>query len=204
MLTKQKSGRVIRTKIMTNANRRVFAYAPLRSQTNAIMKAPLHVVPSDWYEGISERSLQIFDIVAATTFSVIGMVMLISPFRWISEYNRLGLATESVAGWGLVERLSVVILATSLAYAALWAAQKLNFMEFFDSMTLWVPVKLLATALFAWGAFYLFHDPVTGLIPMAGFTVIALLILFHTEVRDSVILSLVLGMCGLPILLLVW
>jgi hypothetical protein len=189
---------------MTNANRRVFAYAPLRSQTNAIMKAPLHVVPSDWYEGISEKSLKIFDSVAALTFSVIGIVMMISPFRWVSQYNRLGLASESVAGWGLVQRISVVILATCLSYAALWAAQKLNLMEFFDSMTLWVPVKLLATALFSWGAFYLFHDPVTGLIPMAGFTVIALLILFHTELKDSVILSLVLGACGLPILLLVW
>lgn len=188
---------------MTNANRRVFAYAPLRVQSNAVMKAPLRVAPSDWYDGISEESIQVIDASASALFSLAGAVMIYVPYQWFPKDSHIVTFSDPVNLTGMMFRFLMVLMATSIAYGLFWAAQRLNLVEFFESMKFWMPMKLLATALLAWGAFFLFNDTIAGLIPMSGLTVIAIMVLFHAELKGAIMLALLFGLCGLPILLMV-
>lgn len=186
---------------MTNTNRRVFAYAPLRTQTNAIVKAPLRVMPTDWYEVFSEKSLLIFDSAAVAMFSLLGAAMIVSPQNWLSQGSHGWFGAHSdVAAMAL--RFGVVFFAAVLANLAVWLVQKIEFMNFGDQFNAIVPLKILATAFFAWGAFFTVGDPILGMIPMTGLTVIALMILFHTEFKSTLYLGAVLGLSGIPIFLI--
>lgn len=184
---------------MSNTNRRVFAYAPLRSASSIALKNPVSNVARDWYEKVSNNSLVMFDIAAVALFALIGSLMIITSSS-ILGFGRYTLNFNQILVWKALYRFGFVSLATMIAAGGLWVGQKLRLVEAFD---LWAPVKLLATAMLAWGSFFLYFDPVAGFVPMTGLTLISLMLLFRLELKEALYMGGYLAICGLPIFLMI-
>ena len=183
---------------MANSNRRVFSHAPLRSSSDLALKNPVSMITRDWYETISNNSLMIFDIAAIAMFSLIGSVLIFSSAGPLG-YGKYTFSMHEVIYWKIANRFGVALLAAILGATGVWAGTKLRLLEGLDEMNLWAPFKLLATALTAWGAYFLYFDPLAGFIPMTGLTLIALMLLFRLEVKEAIFMGAYLGMCGLPL-----
>jgi len=183
---------------MSNTNRRVFAHAPLRSATSMALKNPVSYVARDWYEKISNSSLLIFDLVSVALFTVIGSLLILTSSS-VLGMGRYQLSLNQIMFWKAAYRFGFVALATTFAAIGLWLGQRFKLVEQFDLMT---PVKLLSIAMLAWGAYFLYFDPVAGFVPMSGLTLISLMLLFRLELKEAMYMGGYLALCGLPVFLI--
>ncbi len=56
----------------------------------------------------------------------------------------------------------------------------------------------------SWGVLFSYHDPIVGLIPMAGLTLISVMLLFRIDLDEAVKMSVYLGLIGMPIVFSGW
>ncbi|MFM7127743.1 MAG: hypothetical protein ACKO0V_00115, partial [bacterium] len=125
------------------------------------------MITRDWYETISNNSLMIFDITAIVMFSMIGSVLIFSSAGPLG-YGRYSFQIHEIIMWKVAYRFGFAMLATTLGALGIAAGAKLRLLEGFEEINLLAPLKLFATALTAWGAYFLYFDPVAGFIPMTG------------------------------------
>lgn len=187
---------------MANSNRRVFSHAPLRSSTDMVLRNPVSMITRDWYETISNNSLMIFDITAIVMFSMIGSLLIVSSAGPLG-YGRYSFHMQEIVMWKAAYRFGFALLATTLGVIGIMAGARLRLFEGLEEINLLAPLKLMATALTAWGAFFLYFDPVAGFIPMTGLTLIALMLLFRLELKEALYMGAYLGICGLPIFFMI-
>lgn len=188
---------------MSNASRNSFVYAPLRSQVTGLRKAALTIEPQWWHDQISRRSLRLFDLVSCIGFSIIGLFLTWTARNWAPSsvwgyaWANQGLTLSAV-------RVGLVGLVTALAFAGMLVGNRLHILDLPAEEKIWTPVKLLATALLAWGCFFVYHDDVIGLIPMAGLTLISLMVLFRVELGDAMKMAAYLALIGAPVVMSGW
>lgn len=188
---------------MSIKSRKSFSYAPLRATSGVVIKPQLEVSVSDWHEGMTQKSLLAFDITAMVLFSMIGLGMTWTASHWSPPewYNHVGAGQElGLSGF----RLVVVGLVSAISVAGLVLAKRFRCLELPWDQMFMTSMKLFATGMISWGVLFTYHDPIVGLIPMAGLTLIALMLLFRIELDEALKLSAYLGLIGLPIVFSGW
>lgn len=188
---------------MSQSSRNSFAYAPLRTQVTGIRKAALEIEPLWWHDQLSRKSLRLFDLVSCIGFSVAGLLLTWTARNWAPSslwsyhWANQGLTLSAV-------RVGLVGLVTALAFAGILIGNRLHILDLPTEEKFWTPFKLLATALLAWGCFFVYHDDILGVIPMGGLTLISLMILFRVELGDAMKMAAYLAMIGAPVVLSGW
>lgn len=188
---------------MATKSRKSFSYAPLRVTSGMLVKPQLEVSVLDWHEVINQKSLMAFDMAAMILFTMIGLGMTWTSRHWSPPewYNHMGMGNEMGLS-GL--RLGVVGFVTALSATGLVLANRFKWLELPWDQTVLTGLKLLATAMLSWGVLFSYHDPIVGLIPMAGLTLISVMLLFRIDLDEAVKMSVYLGLIGMPIVFSGW
>lgn len=188
---------------MSQSGRNSFAYAPLRTQVTGFRKATLKIEPLWWHDQLSRKSLRLFDLLSCAVFSIAGLILTWTARNWAPSslwsyhWANQGLTLSAV-------RVGLVGLVTALAFAGMLIGNRLNILDLSPEEKIWTPIKLLATALLAWGCFFVYHDDVIGIIPMTGLSLISLMLLFRVELGDAMKMAAYLALIGAPVVLSGW
>lgn len=159
--------------------------------------------PQWWHDQLSGRSLALFDLSATIVFAVAGLALTWASRTWapISLWH-YSWASNS---WLLSSmRISLVGLVTALAFAGMVIGNRFKLVDLPKEERFLTSFKLLGTALLAWGCFFVYHHDPISIIPMAGLTVISLMLLFRVELTEALKMAAYLGLVGLPVVLSGW
>ncbi len=184
---------------MTGRSRKSFSYAPLRATSGVFMKPDLEAAVFGWHEGLTEKSLLVFDLTAMALFSVLGVGMIWASRVWVSGvwYDQFGMDYSIVLS---VARLGAVGVVTTMTILGLMAGNWLRVIDLPFEEKGMTALKLFVTGLLSWGAFFNYHDAILGAFPLTGLTLIGLMVLFRLELDEALGLTGLLVLAGLPVM----
>lgn len=178
---------------MSQFSRHRFAYAPLRDATRFPLKAQPIARAIDWHARLEGRSAAWFDALAMTSFALVGVLMTWHARTWIPGgwWNLTG-STDAIAI--SIARVLVSVLGGVAVFVMLALGARLGLFELPGENRLVMAAKFAVAALLGCGALMLYHDPLIGLFPVIGLTMLALILLFRSEPSESFKASLAIAL----------
>lgn len=182
---------------MSQFTRHRFAYAPLRDATRLQMRSQPIARAIDWHANLEGRAAAWFDTLAMVSFALLGIVMTWYSRRWVPGgwWEISGTSDPVVLS---IARVAVSVLGGLAVFAVVAIGARFGLFEVPGENRLIVATKFAVAALFGCGVLMLYHDPVIGLFPVVGLSMLALILLFRIEPADAFKAGLAIALVTIP------
>ncbi len=151
----------------------------------------------DWHANLEGRAAAWFDTLTMIGFALVGVALTWYSRSWIpGGWWQLSGTSDPVLL--SVARVSVSVLGGLAVFAIVALGARLGIFDVPGENLLVVAIKFAVAALLGCGVLMLYHDPVIGLFPVVGLSMLALILLFRIELSDAFKAALAIALVTIP------